>query len=148
MRAPITAKQRCRSSGNWATWAPAAMRFTRVALVIYCLQRSRPPHWGHSDGFTSRTPSASRYFSPRMSSGLLSSPTDWDLERVLSAIRASVSEASANPGMGTRCVHLHVLLLPDNLHFHNGFVAAQATAECTTARTFGKVRHSHSFAFY
>ncbi|KAJ7310720.1 hypothetical protein DFH08DRAFT_898731 [Mycena albidolilacea] len=80
MRAPITAKQRCRSSGNWATWTPAAMRFTRVALVIY----------------------SSRYFSPRMSSGLLSSPTDWDLERVLSAIRASVSEASANPGMGTR----------------------------------------------
>ncbi|KAJ7817378.1 hypothetical protein B0H14DRAFT_3148301 [Mycena olivaceomarginata] len=37
-----------------------------------------------------------------MSPGLSSSPTDWDLERVLSAIRASVSEASANPGLVTR----------------------------------------------
>jgi hypothetical protein len=64
------------------------------------------------------------------------------------AIRASVSEASANPGMGTRCIHLHVLLLSHNLHFYDVFVAAQATAECTTARTFGKVRHSHSFPFY
>ncbi|KAJ7836452.1 hypothetical protein B0H14DRAFT_3870777 [Mycena olivaceomarginata] len=69
-----------------------------------------------------RTPSASRCFSPRMSSGLSSSPTDRDLERVLSAIKASVSETPANPGMGT------------------SFVAAQATAECTTARTFGKVK--------
>ncbi|KAJ7845142.1 hypothetical protein B0H14DRAFT_3868144 [Mycena olivaceomarginata] len=122
MRAPITAKQRCRSSGNWAAWALAAMRFTRVALVIYGLRRSRPQPWCPSDGPTSRTPSASRYFSPRMSSGLSSSPTDRDLERVLSAIGASVSGTPANPGMGTR------------------FVAAQATAECTTARTFGKAK--------
>ncbi|KAF8180468.1 hypothetical protein K438DRAFT_1199435 [Mycena galopus ATCC 62051] len=27
--------------------------------------------------------------------------------------------------MGRRCIHLHALLLPDNLHFHNRFVAAQ-----------------------
>ncbi|KAJ7310073.1 hypothetical protein DFH08DRAFT_898778 [Mycena albidolilacea] len=91
MREPIAAKQRRRSSGNWAVWAAAAMRSTRVALS------------------TSRTPSASRYFSARMSSGLLSSPTDWDLERVLSAIRASVLEAPATPGMGTR---LRLLLSP------------------------------------
>ncbi|KAJ7800260.1 hypothetical protein B0H14DRAFT_1695139 [Mycena olivaceomarginata] len=119
MREPIAAKQRRRSAGNWAVWAPAAMRSTGVALVIYGLRRSRPPPWRLSDGSTSRTPSASRYFSARMSSGLLSSPTDWDLER------ASVLVAPANPGMGTRSIRLHVLLLPANLHFHTVFVAAQ-----------------------
>ncbi|KAJ7824827.1 hypothetical protein B0H14DRAFT_3469038 [Mycena olivaceomarginata] len=36
--------------------------------------------------------------------------------------------------------NLHVLLLPDNLHFYTVFVAAQATAECTRARTFGKAK--------
>ncbi|KAJ7824823.1 hypothetical protein B0H14DRAFT_1293772 [Mycena olivaceomarginata] len=102
MREPIAAKQRRRSSGNWAAWAPAAMRSTRVVLVIYVLRCSRPPPCRLSDGSTLRTPSASRYFSARMSSGLSSSPTDWDLEHVLSAIRASVLEAPANPGMGTR----------------------------------------------
>ncbi|KAJ7774415.1 hypothetical protein B0H14DRAFT_335305 [Mycena olivaceomarginata] len=122
MRASITVKQRRRSSGNWAAWAPAAMRFTRVALValrrsILCVRRQ------HHGTFPRRYPQ-------RRSS----SPTDWDLERVLSAIRASVLEAPANPGMGTRFMHLYVF----NLHFHNGFVAAQATAECTPARTFGK----------
>ncbi|KAJ7836454.1 hypothetical protein B0H14DRAFT_3870778 [Mycena olivaceomarginata] len=45
-------------------------------------------------------------------------------QHVLSAIRASVSEASANPRMGTR------------------FVAAQTPSECTTARTFGKLAPS------
>ncbi|KAJ6602928.1 hypothetical protein B0H10DRAFT_2230111 [Mycena sp. CBHHK59/15] len=119
-RAPISTKQRRRFLGNWAVWAPAAMRFTHVALVIY--------------GSTALASA-----SLAISSGLSSSPTDWDLERVLTAIRASVSEAPANPGMGTRCIHLHVLLLPDNLHFHNVFVVAPATAECTRARTFGKV---------
>ncbi|KAJ7830857.1 hypothetical protein B0H13DRAFT_2371741 [Mycena leptocephala] len=64
------------------------MQFTHVALVIYALRRLHPPPWRRSDVSTSRTPSALRYFSARMSSGLSSSPTDWDLERVLSAIRA------------------------------------------------------------
>ncbi|KAF8153462.1 hypothetical protein K438DRAFT_1987603 [Mycena galopus ATCC 62051] len=58
--------------------------------------------------------------------------------RVLNAIRASVSETPANPGMGTRCKHRRVLLSPDNLRFRNVFVATQATAEYTRARTFGK----------
>ncbi|KAJ7302684.1 hypothetical protein DFH08DRAFT_904981 [Mycena albidolilacea] len=97
MRASITVKQRRRSAGNWAAWAPAAMRFTRVALVIYAstaLDRSR-------------TPSTPRYFSPRISSRWSSSPTDWDLEHVLSAIRASVLEAPANTGMGTSHREMH-----------------------------------------
>ncbi|KAF8197187.1 hypothetical protein K438DRAFT_1967435 [Mycena galopus ATCC 62051] len=46
-------------------------------------------------------------FSARISSGLSSSRTDWDLGRVLSAIRASVSETPANPGMGTSHRGMH-----------------------------------------
>ncbi|KAJ7869509.1 hypothetical protein B0H13DRAFT_2670036 [Mycena leptocephala] len=64
-----------------------------------------------------------------------------DLERVLSAIRASVSEAPANPGMGNKVHTPSRPPLPDHLYFHNVFVA-QATAECTTARTFGKAKAS------
>ncbi|KAJ7796319.1 hypothetical protein B0H14DRAFT_79050 [Mycena olivaceomarginata] len=91
--------------GELGGLGPAAMRLTRIALVIYGLRRSRPPPWRRSDGSTSRTPSAPRYFSARMSSGLSSSPTDWDLERILNAIRASVLEAPANPGTGTSMFH-------------------------------------------
>ncbi|KAJ7708430.1 hypothetical protein B0H14DRAFT_3903026, partial [Mycena olivaceomarginata] len=46
-RAPVTVKQRRRSAGNWA---PAAMRFTRAALVICGSQHSRPPPLRRSDG--------------------------------------------------------------------------------------------------
>ncbi|KAJ7791829.1 hypothetical protein B0H14DRAFT_3890416 [Mycena olivaceomarginata] len=74
---------------------------TRAALVIYGLGR-RPPPWRRSDGSASRTPSAPRYFSARMSPGVSSSRIDWGLERVLSAIGPSVLEAPANPGMGTK----------------------------------------------
>ncbi|KAJ7859268.1 hypothetical protein B0H13DRAFT_2672347 [Mycena leptocephala] len=86
--------------GNWAAWVRTAMRFIRVALVIYgstALDRAslaslRRVHFAYA---VSTTP-----------------------------IRASVSEAPANPGMD-KVYTSHVLLLPDHLHFHNVFVAAQ-----------------------
>ncbi|KAJ7348234.1 hypothetical protein DFH08DRAFT_865605, partial [Mycena albidolilacea] len=83
--APIAAKQRRRSSENWAAWAPAAMRFTRVALVIY--------------GSTALAPAS------LATTVLFREDVLWAVvsaERC--AIRASVSEAPANPGMGPRCI--------------------------------------------
>ncbi|KAJ7789841.1 hypothetical protein B0H14DRAFT_3572384 [Mycena olivaceomarginata] len=94
-RAPIAAKQQRRSSGNWAAWAPAAMRFTRVALVIY--------------GSTALAPASLATTVPF--------PGD--------VLRAVVSAERCAWGLG----------LGGPSEYRNG---NKATAECTTARTFGK----------
>ncbi|KAF8153470.1 hypothetical protein K438DRAFT_372702 [Mycena galopus ATCC 62051] len=98
MRAPIAMKRRRRSSGNWAAWAPAAMRFTRVALVIYGSTALAPP----SLASLSRV-----HFADAISAAVLFREdilraVFFADRRVLSAIRASASETPANPGMGTR----------------------------------------------